>query len=440
LSQPLISLSWPRPAELLNYVVWDRAGSGPVYTAYVGLSILLCALAGAPMALKAPREKVARLWLIAALLAVISLFLTGIYVRPAAFTFTFLCIAAAASVQLLQAAFPAFTRLPVLIFALFFIDVGPSAIQPFTRTDMRPIARAGEALAGRAAGERVLQVTPGGEVLLSVGPDSTPLHYARVQMLHGPHKPDATQAHNGIAAALDLVGDDLAAHDVLSPQSRLILGMLNVGWVVGVDGPRKGLPARFTGITPDPVLGSYWRIPEATPVLASGRLEQTARPASFDGSPLWNGALAQPAGRAAEADFSALIARMGVDLARRQAGAFLVPSLPQGPEWPAEGPAPDIQLTGYRVDPGRVRLTIVADRAGFLRLAHPIYPAETITRNGEPVAAIGDVFSFIVLPIEAGQNAIEVSAHPSLLRRVCLAITATTVLGLLGVLMIRWNT
>jgi hypothetical protein len=439
LSQPLISLTWPRPAELLNYVVWDRAGTGPVYTAYVGLSMLLCALAGAPLALRAPRERAARLWLIAAALAVVSLFLTGIYVRPSAFVFTFACIAAASSVQLLQAAFPAFTRLPVLIFALFFIDVGPTAIQPFTRTDMRPIARAGEALAERATGERVLQVTPGGDTLLSVGPDSTPLHYARVQMLHGPHKPDATKAHNGIAAALDLVGDDLGAHDVLSPQSLLVLGMLNVGWVVGVDGPRMGLSSRFAGTTPDPVLGSYWRIPDATPVLASGRLEQAERPASFGGSPLWNGALSQPAGRAAEADFSALLARMDVDLARRQASAFLVPALPQGSAWPAEGPAPDIQLTGYRVDPGRVRLTIAADRAGFLRLAHPIYPAEAITRNGEPVAAIGDVFSFIVLPIEAGQNAIEVSAHPSLLRRVCLAITAATVVGLLAVLMIWWN-
>lgn len=437
LSQPLISLTWPGPAELSNYVVWDRAGTGPVYTAYVGLSILLCALAGAPLALKAPREPAARLWLIAVVLAVTSLFLTGIYVRPAAFTFTFLCIAAAASVQLLQAAFPAFTRLPVLIFALFFIDVGPSAIQPFTRTDMRGIERAGEALAERAPGERVLQMTPGAETLLSVGPDSTPLHYARVQMLHGPHKPDATKAHNAIAAALDLVGDDLAAHDVLSPQSRLVLGMLNVGWVVGVDGPRMGLPARFAGTTSDPVLGAYWRIPEATPVLASGRLEQTARPASFDGSPLWNGALSQPAGRAAEADFSALIARMEVDLARRQASAFLVPALPQGSAWPAEGAAPDIQLTGYRVDPGRVRVTVVTDRAGFLRLAHPISPAETITRNGEPVAAIGDVFSFIVLPIEAGRNDIEVTAHPSLLRRGCLAITAATVLGLLVLLALR---
>jgi hypothetical protein len=86
-----------------------------------------------------------------------------------------------------------------------------------------------------------------------------------------------------------------------------------------------------------------------------------------------------------------------------------------------------------------VRLTVLADRAGLLRLAHPIYPTETITRNGKEVAAIGDVFSFIVLPIESGRNDIEVSAHPSLLRRTCLAITAATVAGLLGVLVIRRN-
>src|SRR5208283_3341318 len=109
---------------------------------------------------------------------------------------------------------------------------------------------------------------------------------------------------------------------------------------------------------------------------------QVDRPVSFGGGPLWNGDLSQPAGRAAEADFSALANRMDVNLAHRQAAQFLVPALPQGAAWPAEGPTPAIELASYRVDPGRVRLTVRSDRAGFLRLAHPVYPTETITRNG----------------------------------------------------------
>jgi hypothetical protein len=438
LNQPLLSLVWPRPGELLNYVVWGRAGTGPVYTAYVGLSIIACALAGAPLALRAPRGPAARLWLIAAALAVLSLFLAGLYVRPSGFTFTFLCIAAAASVQLLHQAFPARTWIPALIFAAFVFDVAPSALQPFTRTDMRGIEQAGKVLAERAANERVLQVTPGDEFLLSVGPNSTPLHYARVQMLHGPHKPDATRAHNGIVAALDLVADDLAANDRLSSQSRTLLGMLNVGWVVGVDGPRMGLPPRFADTIADAVLGPYWRLPEATPVLASGRFELAERPAAFDAAPFWNGGFSAPAGRAAKAAVVALVGRMGVDLAHRQAAAFLVAARPVGPPWPAAAaPAPAIELTDYSVEPGRVRLTVTADRAGLLRLAHPIYPTVTVLRNGEPVAVVGDVFSFIVLPIEAGRNDIEVTASPSVLRRVCLAITAATVVGLLALLGFR---
>ena len=435
LNQPLLSLVWPRPGELLNYVVWGRAGTGPVYTAYVGLSIIACALAGAPLALRAPRGPAARLWLIAAALAVLSLFLAGLYVRPSGFTFTFLCIAAAASVQLLHQAFPARTWIPALIFAAFVFDVAPSALQPFTRTDMRGIEQAGKVLAERAANERVLQVTPGDEFLLSVGPNSTPLHYARVQMLHGPHKPDATRAHNGIVAAIDLVADDLAANDRLSSQSRTLLGMLNVGWVVGVDGPRMGLPPRFAGTIADAVLGPYWRLPEATPVLASGHFELAERPASFDGAPFWNGDFSHPDGRAAKAAVLALTGRMGVDLAHRQAIAFL---LAAPPPWPAaDGPAPAITLDSYNVEPGRVRLTVTADRAGLLRLAHPIYPTVTVLRNGTPVAAVGDVFSFIVLPIEAGRNDIEVTASPSLLRRVCLAVTGVTVVGLLVLLGFR---
>ena len=39
--------------------------------------------------------------------------------------------------------------------------------------------------------------------------------------------------------------------------------------------------------------------------------------------------------------------------------------------------------------------------------------------------------------IEAGRNDIEVTASPSLLRRVCLAITGVTVVGLLGMLGLR---
>jgi hypothetical protein len=435
LSQPLISLAWPQSGALLNYVVWDRAGVGPVYTAYVGLSIIACVLAGAPFALHAPRDAVARLWLIAVALGVVGLFLAGIYVRPSGFTFFFLCIAAAAGVQLLLRRFPARTWIATLIFVAFVIDVAPSALQPFTRTDARGVEEAGKLLAKRAANERVLQVSPSSDYLISVGPNSTPLSYARVQVLHGPHKPDATRAHNGIVAALDLVADDLTATNRLGPESRLLLGMLNVGWVVGVDGLHMGLPPRFPDTIADPVLGPYWHLPEATPVLASGHFELAERPASFDGAPFWNGSFAEPAGRDAKAAVLALTGRMGVDLAHRAAAAILLSAAPPWP--PADGPAPLIELASYVVEPGRVRLTVTADRAGLLRLAHPIYPTVTVSRNGVPVAAIGDVFSFIVLPIAAGRNDIEVTASPSLLRRVCLIITGVTVVGLLGTLGFR---
>jgi hypothetical protein len=435
LSQPLISLALPQLGTLLNYVVWDRAGIGPVYTAYIGLSVIACALAGVPFALRAPRCAMARLWLIAVALAVVGLFLTGIYVRPSGFTFFFVCIAAAAGVQLLLQRFPERAWIATLIFVVFVIDVAPSALQPFTRTDARGVEDAGKLLAKRAADERVLMVSPSSDYLISVGPNSTPLNYARVQVLNGPHKPDATRAHNGIVATLDLIADDLAATDRLGSQSRLLLGMLNVGWVVGVDGPHMGLPLRFPDTIPDPVLGPYWRLPEATPVLASGHFELAERPASFDAPPFWNGAFTEPTGRDAKAAVLALTNRMGVDLAHRQTAAILLPTPP--PRHAADGPAPAIELASYVVEPGRVSLTVTADRAGLLRLAHPMYPTLTVSRNGAPVAAVGDVFSFIVLPIEAGRNAIEVTASPSLLRRVCLLVTGVTVVGLLGMLGFR---
>ena len=434
LRDPLFSLGWPRLGELLNYVLWDSGGTGRTYTAYLGLSILACALAGAPLALRVPREAAALMWLTATSLAIVSLFFIGFYVRTGVFLFTFLCVAAAASVQLLQQAVPAWPRIPVLIFALFLVDAAPSALQPYTRTDVTGVEQAGEVLAQRAATERVLQVTPGYTYLLSVGSDSAPLQYARVQMLHGPHKPDATKAHNAIVASLALIADDLTAHNAPGPLSRTLLGMLNVGWAVGLDGPRMGLPSRFIGTQPDPLLGLYWRFPEATPVLASGRFATVERPASFDGVPLWNEDFLYPSGHAAEADVARMVKAMGIDLTRRQAGAFLVPALPAGGGWPEQGPAPAIQILDYRVTPGRVHLVVQSDHAGLLRLAHPAYPTVTVTLNGQPAPTVADVFSFIVLPVATGRNEIEVGASPSALRRICFAITVSTVLLLLGML------
>ncbi len=439
MNEPVIGLALPTAQDLRDLLLWGHMGGGASYAAWIGTMAPLLALAGGALWPRARRlvPVAARLWLTSLLLALLSLFLVGSYVRPVIFTFALTCVAAAAGAQMLFAVLPGWRRLPVLLLALFMIEALPGSLLMFTRPDFAAVAQAGRALAVRAAGERVVQVTDGpepGTVRLSVGPDSTPLHYGRVQMLHGPHKLDATKAHNAMAATLGLAQADLNATGALGADARLLLAQYNVGWLVGIHGNRPGLPARVAGSAPDPVIGPYLRLAGATPVLAAGRFVAAVRPPSFDVFPFWNIDFWPPptGGAAFDAEQAAvrLVRAMDIDLDRRSAGAFLVAEPPHGAPWPAESDgAPRISLDRYEVSQSRVRLSLHADRPGLLRLAHPVYPGLVVSRNGAPVAYVGDVFSMIVLPIVAGENDIELAVHPSRLRRDCLAVSG--VVGLL---------
>src|SRR5260221_701934 len=78
--------------------------------------------------------------------------------------------------------------LPAAMFALFVLDAGPAAVQPWTREDLRFIERGGEALAASVTNQRVVEVTfEAGKPTASVDPSLTPLTEARVQILSGPH-------------------------------------------------------------------------------------------------------------------------------------------------------------------------------------------------------------------------------------------------------------
>jgi hypothetical protein len=278
----------PTWRELHNFVAWGATGTGSDASSYLGLSVLAVILAGAAASLRpGPRPTGARMLLgMFAALAVGTLVLEGSYVRQALFTTFFVCAAGAAAAQVLTEAFPARAALPLGLLLAFLLDVGPTAVQPWTRPDMRSLERAGYALAARAAGQRVLEAvyTPTG-FSVSVGPDSSPLHYARVQMLYGVHKMEATKAHNAMVAVLKLAEDDLNDSGTLRPDTVGLLSLYNVGWLVGRERDRMGLPASIAGAVADDAIGAHLRIPTATPVLASGRLAATPEPAAFIGPP-----------------------------------------------------------------------------------------------------------------------------------------------------------
>jgi hypothetical protein len=437
----LVGLVAPDVASLHNFIAWGSAGKGPDYSTYLGLPLLLCVVFGgiaalARRSLASPETR--QVWLLFCGLAILSLFVRGAYVRHNTFTLLFLSVAGAMGAELLIRDALRWAALPALLFMAVVLDAAPLAVQPWTRSDMGTIVAASESLARRAVDSRVMEVWYNtGQPDVSVGPDSSPLSYARIQMLSGPHKQDATPAHNAGAAVLRVAADDLKRSGSISPVTSGLLALSNIGWVVGTGANRPGLPPAYANTLPDPVLGSYWRIQNATPFVVSGHLEQVDRPSSFDGAPFWTVSFEPPTQEARDAIDAVLrfYARMGADPAARQAKTLLLPVVPTGDAWRADsGETPVARLLAYIVEPGRVHLKIESDRQGFIRLVHPMAATVHVTLDGVPVEAVADVESLIVLPIHAGVNAIDVTAEPSRLRQLCFWLTAVTALLLVLVL------
>ena len=422
----LVTLAWPHLAMLRNVFVWGRTGLGAEYSTYFGLPMMLCAASGVwviAVRRDLKLQTLARFLVLNLVLALITLFVRGAYVRDATLTFCFLCAAAGAGLQMLLAAFPRVRGLPALVFILVVLDAGPSAIQPWTREDLRPLERAGQRLAAATPNQRILEITfDGDKPVASVEPTSTPLAEARIQTLNGPHKQDATPAHNAFAATLKIAEDDLRKEHGLTASTATMLAVLNVGWCVGVGERAMGLPDWIAADQTDPVFGRLSRLAGATPVLASGTLELERRPVSFDAPPFWQIAFSDVHSGAADAKQAIveIARRMDIDLSARRAARFLVPRIPGGVEWNSGGgQAPEIIVSHYTVSPGGVRIILEADHGGFVRLAHPLTPNTRVTRNGVIVAAIPDVEALAVLPVQPGTNDIVLVWMPSVLRQIC---------------------
>jgi len=425
----LLGLTLPGPATIGNLLRWTRSGggAGADYSAYLGLAAIALAIAGgaAILARPAPAGATAPLWAFAVAMAVFSVFLVGAYVRPIVFTLLFTAMAAAAGAERLAAWIPG--RPVLVLVALVFADLGLGAIQPWNRSDLRSLPAIGDRLAAEAGGQRVVEIAVRGEsITADIGPGSTPLQYGRLQSLSGPHKMDATKAHNPVAAIVKMVEADLRAGGFLSAPTTAALQLLNVGWIVGTEGVRLGLPAGIAANARSDALGRHIRVPQATPVVASGRLAEAAAAPGIAAGPFWNDDFEakRPDTQAMTEHVRSQVTAMALRAAERTADRLFVPTLPSGPPWPAPADRPPaIQLTAYAVEPGRVRVAVRTDRAGYLRLAHPAYPAIHVSRNGAPVAHLADSLNFIVVPLQAGENAYLLEASPSALRKATFAAT-----------------
>ena len=452
----LVMFDFPSLTTLKTLLTWGAYGTGGEYSTYAGYPMLIAAIAGGVVLVRArgPASPTDRMrWYLLFGLAVLSLCVRGAYVRHATFTFFFLCAAAGLGLEALRAAFPRYTKLPALVFVVTLLDLGPLAVQPWSRTDQVFQKNAGIYLAEAARSQRVMEIShdANGIVQVSVDPNLSPIAYARVQILMGPHKQDATKAHNAFAALLKTAEHDLRSERRLSPATRDMLALANVGWIIGTDSRAMGLPDDFGEAQTDPLLGRYWRLPEAAPFVVSTRLAIEDRPTAFNVGPFWNFAFDRAMPDAVEAmrALARLHDRMRPDVATRRAAAILVPSRPVSPDWAdAEiDEAPATSLIAYEVSAGTVRLSVEAAGPGFIRLAHPFAASTLVSNNGAAVTAIADTQSLIVLPLRQGRNDIVVIDVPSGLRFASVIVTGSVVVvlalglcaGLIGGIVVKYH-
>jgi hypothetical protein len=428
--QSLITLVIPTWTTLRAYATWDSGGTGQVSTAYLGLPVLLLAPLGL-MACLRRRGPWTNLFAVSFALTLATLCLAGPYVRTSVLTLGFGSMAAACAADAIIAATPRFPFAATIILSVWALDTIAAPIQPFNRADFEPFVAQGQAIAARAQGQRVLEVRhdPRAGLVLSLGPNSSPLHYAPVNMLYGPHKVDATKAHNAMVAALALAEADLKRTRTLSKPVAALLATYDVGWMVGMDGSRPGLPADFPDTIPDEAIGAYRRIQAATPVLAASAIRIVPEPPSFTAPPLWTEdfATTPPTKTALDAEQQdlALIAAMGIDLGHGTAATLLLPA-PPGFAAPPPGPPPVITLKAFSVTQARTQISLRSESAGYLRIAHPWFPGIRVSRNGTQVPVSQDVFSLVVVPLPAGESTYDITVEPSALRLACFFLSALT--------------
>ncbi len=215
--------------------------------------------------------------------------------------------------------------------------------------------------------------------------------------------------------------DDPEAAGSISKSSTVIGGlhMLNVHSLIAVQEGNSG--SRIV----------EWR--RASPILVSPQLQP--RPSLAEVSPserVVDWALARFSDRDPMQilqelyPVAQLIADTAVNAGRNACSRIFVADL----ETPVDlGTEPEAVVRSHRVWDQRVEIeTTVSDRC-FARLAYAYFPSLSVSVNGKGIDAMKSSGGFLVVPLEPGENRIEIAARLSPLRRVLLGLDFLIALG-----------
>ncbi len=428
----LFRLHLPTITRLLNLVLWrdTRTTWAYDYWAYLGIGLVGLSAAGI-VALARSRLQPGRRAL--AIPACVCLALAFVLYNPVVRDIIFLMFFAGLLADLGLAWLLEAPRIPagwkLGAVTLVLLDLASTSIQPVLRTDKMFLMAAGAHLEQIAPTSRVMQVALDASqprfLIVDGGPDSGPLSYAAtVQRIAGNHNMAATRVHNVLFSAVKLTQEDLVAHAALSPATRALLGVLNVGAIICNTAIANGCPASFADTAEDPVLGRY--VPVAgSPALFSQHLATVPIAAGLIKPMFWDKEYTDPGPHPRITAMAAVIGQvLGVehpDMQTRLAGAIAMPGpVPANqPTTPGWHPA----VTDYQVSLNHVRLAVTANGDGYVQISHPWFPSTVVTVNGQTMRPLDGTLGLMVLPIHAGASIIAWHEGSTPLRDASLAIS-----------------
>lgn len=435
-AQSILHVGWPRQSELSVVAHWRAYLLGPGYATYLGIPVLVAALLVPIFLWRTGSFPMKGAWVALTLTGLVTFFVDIDYVRDFGFLAVLLGAAAAIGFSGLVARAPSSVApaflVPAFLVVAMLVDWGLASVQPWVRPDLIALAEKGQKIAETHPNRRFVEIVDG-EV--HGGPGMSMLHLAPLQILHGPHKLDASPAHNAVLTVLIMVNENrFIDRDItdLDLEVRSALGLFNTGGLIETP-PAKRKPSGAQ-ITLHPLA--------ASPVLFSRRLQEYPSPPWLGKPGYWIPRKQTDTHQKDKDYMRGLVRLMQPQVDAATADVFLVPKAtnflkdPDGLKItdfssPPTSDAPRgsaIRLNQYQVESQSVKLEIDVVADGFLRLAHPVSKYLTLLVDGKNTAPIADVTGMVILPITAGTHRLELTWSPSLLRLYTFWLSALTIL------------
>ena len=431
----LVGVHAPTLARLFDLIMWSnsRTTFGIDYWAYVGIVCLALALVGGWAALSRRLGDARRSLALAALPCVVaSFFLYDPVVRDIIFIVFFAALFAALGTEWIVAHARPPSRIMLVIFLALVIDVASTSVQPIARTDKGFMITAGRYLEANAPNQRIIEATIGRDesITLEIGPGSGAIsYYSTVQRVAGHHNMAAARVHNYAETIVKLAERELRSDGRLSPETESLVGLLNVTRIVCLGSFSSGCPAHIAATEAEPPLGAVLHIADATPAVFSQTLIALAPPPGSDKPMLWIDNYDDEAFASQIAGITDFLDRyrdtMQIHPGSNSAAAIAVRQLPPEP-LPSVSGAWHPRMTSYAVDLQSVTMTVSSDAPGYVQLAHPWFPASEVRINGRVVATLEGAIDFMVVPIAAGENRIEIGPIVTPIRRISNIMSAVS--------------